>query len=161
MNFMPMEGIGPVDLMYKGADSILRAFEGNMPLDAVHDFFESVTWREPFILGLLAAQVCIWLFAFVTRKGDFAPLLTMAALCATCLNANRLNNLGREHWPKFATQNYFDKGGMFMLIFVLVPFVVLCNIIAVRHVDAIPDVDVRFAISYSFFIVSFRCCFWQ
>jgi len=36
-------------------------------------------------------------------------------------SAERLNNLGGEHWESFATQNYFDKRGIFISLMVSAP----------------------------------------
>ena len=39
--------------------------------------------------------------------------------------AEYLNSLGNQRWREFATQNYFDKGGIFMGIMVCAPLLVV------------------------------------
>lgn len=121
-----------LQLVYSGADRVLGAVEGAVPGEAVRDFVQTVNWREPFILGLLLAQCALWTLAAVTRRSDVLQFLLVALLCGGTLFAKRLNALGRANWEHFATQDYFDKNGTFLLIFVLAPFVLLANAIVVR-----------------------------
>jgi hypothetical protein len=44
---------------------------------------------------------------------------------ATGFLASRLNHLGATHWKKFATQDYFDKGGFFISVMVSLPSAVI------------------------------------
>jgi hypothetical protein len=45
--------------------------------------------------------------------------------------ASRLNHLGATHWKKFATQDYFDKGGFFISVMLSLPAAVIAICIVV------------------------------
>jgi Transmembrane protein 18 len=131
---MPAAELGPLELLYNGADSVLAAAQAVLPARVVGDFIDSVRWGEPFILGLCAAQVAmLWaVAAFRRRPAVQAGLLIV---CATVAFAGRwLNGIGSRRWPAFATQDYFDSAGMFMLIFVSGPLIVCANVIVVSLV---------------------------
>lgn len=59
---------------------------------------------------------------------QFGVLLILTAIT---LGAERINEFGSRNWSKFATQNYFDSSGLFMMVFVSGPFVVIANFIVV------------------------------
>jgi len=40
------------------------------------------------------------------------------------LSSSFLNQLGAKYWNKFATKNYFDKNGQFMLYFLNIPVLI-------------------------------------
>ncbi len=80
-----------------------------MPLEVLRDFVQTVRWSEPFILGIIIVHVFIWLFAAFTRKRDLIQFATISVLSIASFNAKHINDYGRKHWHKFATQNYFDR----------------------------------------------------
>lgn len=102
-----------------------------MGADKVSDFFASVRWNEPFIQALVVVQVLMFVLTYATRRYEFVQFAILMVITAINLAAERLNKFGRRHWGQFATQNYFDGPGLFMMIFVSGPFVVLANIIVV------------------------------
>ncbi|KAL7523058.1 hypothetical protein ACHAXR_000010 [Thalassiosira sp. AJA248-18] len=48
--------------------------------------------------------------------------------------AERLNVMGASRWREFATQNYFDKSGIFMGIMVCAPLLMVCLFMLVSMV---------------------------
>lgn len=52
----------------------------------------------------------------------------------------RLNKLGRKHWSKFATQDYFDANGVFFTALVSGPLLLLLFVILVSCVARQPRV---------------------
>jgi hypothetical protein len=125
-------GLGTVDVLYKVADALLRSVEAALPAAALVDFANSVTWTEPFIYGLLLAQIAIFAATALLRRSSVAHALLFVVMCAVVACARALNSFGAKHWPKFATQNYFDSQGLFMLIFVCGPLLLAANLIVVR-----------------------------
>lgn len=125
--------IGALTLLYDGADSLLNTLNASLFSRQLYDFIESVRWNEPFILSLIALQVVLLVFILLTRRYDSVQFGVLVALTAISLNAERLNTLGKRYWRVFATQDYFDRPGLFMLVFVTGPFVMLANIIVVSH----------------------------
>jgi transmembrane protein 18 len=46
-------------------------------------------------------------------------------------SAERLNSYGAEHWESFATQNYFDRRGIFVAVMLCGPLLVFSFIMLV------------------------------
>jgi hypothetical protein len=99
------------------------------PLEHFHAFRHAIAWSEPFILSLVAFQIfmilaCLW----VSRNNrSMAPrLVVMIFIAITVRMAERLNRLGAKHWQSFSTQNYFDKGGIFVSVMLCVPLMIDC-----------------------------------
>mmetsp|Transcript_21696 Transcript_21696/g.88482 ORF Transcript_21696/g.88482 Transcript_21696/m.88482 type:complete len:105 (+) Transcript_21696:1342-1656(+) len=62
--------MGPVELLYHLADTLLGTVEKQIesPMRLLSDFIESVTWSEPFILGLIIFQVVVLAGVLVSRR---------------------------------------------------------------------------------------------
>jgi hypothetical protein len=45
--------------------------------------------------------------------------------------AEKLNQMGNSRWRDFATQNYFDKNGIFMGIMICAPLLMVCFVMLV------------------------------
>jgi hypothetical protein len=53
--------------------------------------------------------------------------LAVLSVCAAfVLGAEAVNGLGQDHWRLFASQDYFDKNGVFVTIVLSAPMLVLC-----------------------------------
>ena len=82
-------------------------------------FKSAINWSEKFILGLIVFQIVMFLLCFWVSRKDrgLAPrLILMAVIFVIVRSAEWLNDLGEEHWESFATQDYFDKRGIFVAI---------------------------------------------
>lgn len=123
--------IGPLDLLFSAAEQILQTTQGAVHVDAVSDFIDSVRWTEPFIVSLVGFQIVLFCVTYVTRRRSNVQFLVLAILTVITLSAERLNEVGKSHWKSFATQDYFDPSGVFMIVFVCGPFVLLANFIVV------------------------------
>lgn len=123
--------IGPLDLLYGAADQLLRITQGTLSLHTLSDFVDSVHWTEPFVVGLLLMQGCLAFTVYFTRRQQNVQFSIMAVLTVLSYFAEGFNQLGRKYWSSFATQNYFDSDGLFMLIFVIGPFLIFANFIVV------------------------------
>lgn len=124
--------LGPIDLLYSGAEHVFNLTQGSIHLDKVSDFVETVTWNEPFIRALLSFQVLLFLVTYITWRRDLIQFGILFLVTVLALFAERLNEYGRQHWPQFASQNYFDRSGLFLSVFLSGPFVILANFIVVR-----------------------------
>lgn len=122
----------PWQMVYQGADQILRKAQGLIASDKLADFMASVRWNEPFIRGVIAMQTALFLLSYLTRRNEVAQFGVLLVLTVVTLGAERINEYGSRNWSKFATQDYFDSSGLFMMVFVSGPFVVLANFIVVR-----------------------------
>lgn len=95
------------------------------------DFIDTVRWTEPFIISLLLVQLSVFMLAYLTRQRHAIQFGLMVVLTIITLLCEQLNNAGHRHWRRFASQDYFDRQGLFMLIFVSGPFVIVSNFIVI------------------------------
>lgn len=82
-------------------------------------FRSAINWSEGFIVGLIVFQIIMFVLCFLVsrRDGGLAPRLAlMVFVFAVVRSAEWLNAMGEEHWESFATQDYFDKRGIFVAI---------------------------------------------
>eukprot|EP00177_Eucheuma_denticulatum_P007016 GFKZ01012759.1.p1 GENE.GFKZ01012759.1~~GFKZ01012759.1.p1 ORF type:complete len:176 (+),score=23.43 GFKZ01012759.1:238-765(+) len=121
----------PLDVLYQGADDLLHHIQGLVASDKVADFIASVRWDEAFIRTVLLGQVILFLFTYLTRKYEVVQFMVLLIMTAITLGAERINEFASRNWSKFATQDYFDSTGLFMMVFVSGPFVLLANFIVI------------------------------
>lgn len=48
--------------------------------------------------------------------------------------SDTLNTIGASRWRDFATQNYFDRGGIFMGIMVCAPLLIVCLFVLISMI---------------------------
>ncbi|CAK4694210.1 hypothetical protein LEN26_006938 [Aphanomyces euteiches] len=84
-------------------------------------WYEAVDWTEPLIVGLIAFHLTLLVSVLLFRKAFWIQVALFLFICGTIFVSERLNALGQEHWRVFASQNYFDKNGVFMGILVAGP----------------------------------------
>merc|ERR1712032_1200300 len=91
-------------------------------------FSSAINWGEPFIRCLLALHVVMILLAVIfSRKKIFGGQVATFGLLATLVwRTEWLNTYGAAHWRDFATQNYFDKGGVFVGVMYAAPLMLIC-----------------------------------
>lgn len=97
------------------------------PWDQFQAFKAAITWGEPFILSLLCFHIIVFFVnIFVMRSGNLVGrfiLIGFLALVIRC--AEVFNHYGSSNWEKIATQNYFDKNGVFVSLMLSVPLLLI------------------------------------
>merc|ERR1712087_693465 len=116
----PLEGI---------ADGVLKDIMSSnigpeTPMEHLEAFRSAINWKEPFILSLISFQLFMFLLClWVSRKGfGMVPrlfLMCFVGLLVRC--AEFLNGYAARNWQSIATQNYFDRSGIFIGIFLCGP----------------------------------------
>jgi len=66
--------------------------------------------------------LCLW--ASKKSRGLGPRVVVMVLIAAIVRSAEWLNGLGARNWRQFATQNYFDKRGIFIGIMLCAPLLV-------------------------------------
>ena len=97
------------------------------PLEHLQAFRSAITWEEPFILGLLAFQVVMFLLCVYVSRPDrsLAPRLTVMITIASIVKCSeKINEYAAQNWERFCTQNYFDRRGVFMMVMVCCPLLI-------------------------------------
>lgn len=82
-------------------------------LENAQAFYHAVDWGERWIQALLAWHGVCWLVFAVFRRDYAVQCGLFFGICGCVGLAERLNTLGRTHWERFSTQNYFDERGVF------------------------------------------------
>lgn len=97
-------------------------------MEQIQAFKAAITWSEPFIQCLLAFHVAIIVTAIILTKrgGTYTRMGFMILLGIIVRLAERMNVMGNSRWEEFATQNYFDKSGIFMGIMLCAPLLCVC-----------------------------------
>lgn len=93
-------------------------------------FRAAINWTEPLIVGLLVFQLVMFASTVVViRRGNTASRFGLLVFIAVIIRlAERINAYAGKRWEDFATQNYFDTNGVFVLIFLAVPLLLDCVI---------------------------------
>ena len=93
-------------------------------------FKAAITWGEPFILSLLCFHITI-LFAniFIMKSGNLVGRFILIGVLALVIrSAEIFNQYGSSHWESFATQDYFDKNGVFISLMLSTPLLLIAFI---------------------------------
>lgn len=100
-------------------------------------FKSAIRWTEPFVLSIIGFQVimfllCIW----VSRPNRTTTTRITFMICIGLIvrSAEYLNKVGAREWESFATQDYFDKQGIFVLTFLSGPLLIDCILLLIMFV---------------------------
>eukprot|EP00591_Stephanopyxis_turris_P012046 CAMPEP_0195518666 /NCGR_PEP_ID=MMETSP0794_2-20130614/13455_1 /TAXON_ID=515487 /ORGANISM="Stephanopyxis turris, Strain CCMP 815" /LENGTH=253 /DNA_ID=CAMNT_0040647683 /DNA_START=151 /DNA_END=912 /DNA_ORIENTATION=+ len=124
-SFNPLNGIadGVIgDIM--SAQSGPQTFREN-----VDAFKSAITWKEPFIIALVAFQVFMMLLAaFAIRRKSFELRVAIFLVIFLLVRGSEYaNDYLRVHYEEYGiTQNYFDTGGVFTSIMLCGPLLIIC-----------------------------------
>ena len=116
----PLEGIAD----HVMGDIMSRQVGPSSPWEQFQAFRAAITWSESFIVVLLLFQVtmfliCVWVSR--TSRGLTPRLIVMALIGFIVRSAETLNGIGARRWELIASQNYFDKRGIFVGIMLCGP----------------------------------------
>merc|ERR1712194_738295 len=89
--------------------------------DDVMGFYHAVDWSEPWLKGLLAFHVTVWVLAIATRKLNDVQIVMLLSILALVYFAETINRVAGENWESFAGQQYFDKRGVFVSVVLSTP----------------------------------------
>lgn len=92
-------------------------------------FRSAITWSEPFIMGLVVFHIIIFALCLRVSRPNvgLAPRLSLMVFVAVLVRtAEKLNAVAGQYWQEFATQNYFDRQGVFFAIMVSAPLLFDC-----------------------------------
>lgn len=90
-------------------------------------FRSAINWSEPLIVGIICFQIVMFIATLlVCRKNvSLVPRISLMVLIAFLVrSAEYMNQLAAKHWEDFSTQNYFDRSGIFVSIFLCAPLLI-------------------------------------
>jgi uncharacterized membrane protein len=124
--FSPSDPSGSDSLLPKD-DFIL--YQPRSLMEAIEAFTAAVRWKEETFLFYLTFFYLSFLFLVITLRRSVPALFIILIVClGAVLCAHPLNTYANMHWQSFATQNYFDKSGFFIVIMYAVPLVTIALI---------------------------------
>ena len=85
-------------------------------VDDVMGFYHAIDWSERWLLALLFFHLCVWLVVVGTRRHNTVQMVLLVALLAVVRSAEWINGVAGRHWELFASQQYFDKHGVFVSV---------------------------------------------
>ena len=85
-------------------------------VDDVLGFYHAIDWSERWLLALLLFPLCVWLVVVGTRRHNTVQMVLLVALLAVVRSAEWINGVAGRHWELFASQQYFDKHGVFVSV---------------------------------------------
>jgi len=92
-------------------------------------FTSAIHWTEPFILGIIAFHIIMFVITCLIARQNvgLAPRLSVMVFIAIVVRtAEYWNHFLSGHWESIASQNYFDKNGVFVAIVICVPLLLDC-----------------------------------
>jgi len=96
------------------------------------DFFNSVDWKEPLMVGLIAFHAFTLLFVVATRHHTNIQTMAFFLILGMVALAEQINIFCIENWSTIATKQYFDKGGAFITIVYSAPLLLFAFIILIN-----------------------------
>jgi len=98
-------------------------------------FRSSITWSEPFILGLIAFHIIFLLTTlFVTKRCGMRGRMGFLTLIAVVVrSAESINGYGAKNWERFATQDYFDDKGIFISVMMSTPLLFMALFMLISY----------------------------
>ncbi|KAI9006613.1 transmembrane protein 18-domain-containing protein [Phycomyces nitens] len=87
-------------------------------------FFKSVDWSQSWLKVLVGFHVLCMVMPILLRNRHTLLSIYFFAILGLAALTSPLNSLGAEHWQKFASANYFDPSGMFIVIVYAFPLLI-------------------------------------
>lgn len=106
------------------------------PREHIQAFTAAITWNETFIKIILGFHVVVVVSAVALNRqgGIYSRLGFMVFVGIVVRLSDTLNTIGASRWRDFATQNYFDRGGIFMGIMVCAPLLIVCLFVLISMI---------------------------
>lgn len=102
--------------------------------DHLQAFASAINWQEKFVIGLLCFHAIIFLLFLIFRRNVDFQFGIFIIIAGSVYMSERINRWCGEHWRDFATQNYFDKAGVFSGIMFSGPLLAIATFQLVRSV---------------------------
>jgi len=103
-------------------------------ITGVWSFIASIDWTEPWLVALVITHALLMALALVARRRTWLQCALFAVALGASAASERLNALGARHWRSFSRQQYFDSGGLFMVLVVCAPLMAVALIVLVSWV---------------------------
>jgi hypothetical protein len=109
-------------------------------------FSSAINWKESWIISLMVFHLFLFLLIILTRKRLGIQGCIFFFITILVRLAETINSYCSDHWQDFATQNYFDKSGLFAGTVFAAPLLTMCLMMLVNYAQ-------------SFYIMTCLCLF--
>lgn len=96
-------------------------------------FSSAINWKETWIISLLTFHVLLLLVIVFTRKRLGVQSCIFFLISILVRLAERINSYCAINWRRFASQDYFDKNGVFAGVLFSAPLLCMCLMMLVRY----------------------------
>jgi transmembrane protein 18 len=101
-------------------------------LNSTYEFISVINWQQDFWISiLLLIHLILFIFVFINRNNHNLQFIILIFITILILNSENLNTLLSKNHEKFSSQNYFDKSGIFIGIFLSGPLILISLFIIV------------------------------
>nr|ADE75930.1 unknown [Picea sitchensis] len=112
-------------------------------MEPILGFIHAVDWTEPWLITLTIFHIILLILAITTRKNsNFQMGLFLATLMGVYF-AEKINYYLGRNWEKFATQDYFDKHGVFLSNLWSGPLLIISTIILTNTLVTLSQLIVK------------------
>ena len=111
-------------------DVLAQAMQGqqNSLWTDMQAFVHAIDWTEPLLIAILSFHAVLTIAVLIGRHFFWLQTCLFVFLLGAVYAAEALNAIAAEHWQTIATQNYFDKQGLFTGIVFCAPLLALALI---------------------------------
>lgn len=99
-------------------------------------FSSAINWKESWIINLIVFHLLLFLLIILTRKRLGIQSCIFFFITILVRSAEAINSYCSDHWQDFATQNYFDKKGLFAGTVFAAPLLTMCLMMLVNYAQS-------------------------
>ncbi|CAO3611535.1 unnamed protein product [Cunninghamella blakesleeana] len=87
------------------------------------EFIEAIDWSQKWIIGLIVFHIICFLLNILLRNRHTALSYYLFILLGLAALTQVINQYGSIHWRSFASANYFDESGLFIVSLYTFPLI--------------------------------------
>ncbi|KAL9260928.1 Transmembrane protein 18-like protein [Drosera capensis] len=136
---------GHMDLMADLVQNLTAEFRSGLApaYENLIGFFHAIDWKEPWLMCLLGFHGALLLVTIFTRRNINFQMVLFLLVLAGIYSAETLNRLLGQNWKSFASQNYFDKHGLFLSTLWSGPLLVISMAILINNLFSLCHLIVK------------------
>ncbi|KAH9254427.1 hypothetical protein BASA81_007540 [Batrachochytrium salamandrivorans] len=119
-----------VDQLYAQYSKLPSMRKSNAVIyDHIMGFYHAVSWSQDlWLFGIFGFHVAYLLLVVFARKFYYLQVFLFAYGCLAILSLERANEYLANNWRLVASQNYFDKHGVFLSVIVAAPVLLVLSV---------------------------------